>query len=67
MQMPAVLPHSKHMPGFQKEYFFVCYWDLNSRLTPLTNPSAFFCDGFFFFDIQSRELFAWAGFKPQSS
>jgi hypothetical protein len=39
--------------------------DLNSGLIPFATPPALFCEGLF--ETGSHELFAWAGFEPQSS
>jgi hypothetical protein len=44
---------------------YIQFWGLNSGPTPWATPPAIFlwCD----FLIGSHELFAWAGFEPQSS
>jgi hypothetical protein len=47
--------------------YYLWYWSLNSSPTPWTTSPVLFCDGFFFFERGSNELFAHAGFKLQSS
>jgi hypothetical protein len=42
-------------------FLFFSFFQTGAKLTPWATPPALFCDGFF--EIESLELFVWAGFE----